>query len=102
MPVVGKTTPKLYSNKGLIPVDSSVSPLIILAKIDSVNQPNGLNVVGGDKIVFTGSNLPRDITTSIISLVFSNGLKTECKPVKLTSTELTCETERFDYQTDLA
>mmetsp|Transcript_41643 Transcript_41643/g.63602 ORF Transcript_41643/g.63602 Transcript_41643/m.63602 type:complete len:261 (+) Transcript_41643:1983-2765(+) len=55
-----------------------------------------LNLIGADNITFTGTNLPRTLSTSTVSIKFSDDLTTECVPQISTSTELVCLTNAFD------
>jgi hypothetical protein len=79
-PTVGSWKPILMSNMGLIPNADSAAAVTIAATLTTATPGTDLNLLGGDEIVFVGTNLPRNLKTSSIDVKFSDTQETKCIP----------------------
>ena len=64
--------PTLISVFGLIPNSESLTSVQLPCFVSSVSPNYYLNLIGGDNITFTGQFFPTNLTTSNISIVFSD------------------------------
>ena len=86
----------LRSKFGLVPVDAGAANIDVLCTITSASPVIEINVLGQDNITISGTNLPYDVTTSDIKLVFSDPDSTTCVPQISKTDELVCLTSQFD------
>jgi hypothetical protein len=54
-----------------------------------------LNLLGGDNVTFVGTNLPRDLSQSTVTITFNDNQGTLCVPNLMATTELICTTNAF-------
>lgn len=101
-PVCGDWHPEIYSNKGLIPVDSSVPKLTVDCTVTSIFPTIDLNVLGHDNLTISGTNFPRYLQDNTIEIEFDNLEKAKCIPQITDSTELVCLTSEFNKLTELS
>jgi hypothetical protein len=71
-PTCGDYKPILTSMLGIIPVASGVNAHTVQCTITAAQPNTGLNLLGGDNITLSGSNLPHTLETSIVSIKFSD------------------------------
>jgi len=95
-PVCGTHKPILLSSLGLIPNLAAVAGLQIDCTITSVTPSSGLNLLGGDNITISGTNLPIVLWRSIVEIKFSDTQETTCVAQDSTTTTLVCLTSAFD------
>jgi len=79
-PTCGDHLPILTSHIGIIPVDDTVSAETITCVLTSVYPSSSLNLLGGDNLTFSGSMLPKVLSTSAISIKFDDADQTICVP----------------------
>jgi len=79
---------------GFIPADSTTA-VVIASAVTTATPSSDYNLLGGDEIVFAGSNLPRDLKRSTIEIKFSDAQETKCIPLSASGSELKCRTEKF-------
>jgi len=95
-PVCGDWLPMLVANEGLVNTSSELVPETISCTVSSVVPTTQLNLLGGDNLTISGTQLPWDMKRSNISLTFNDAQSTNCIPQESTSTTLVCLTEAFD------
>lgn len=72
-PTCGDHMPILTSVLGIIPVnDTLVTAETITCTLTSLFPDNTLNLLGGDNLTFTGTMLPKVLSTSAVSIKFSD------------------------------
>lgn len=74
----GEWTPILTSFYGLIPNAADVAAQAVLCTISGAEPSFGLNLLGGDNITISGTNLPHNLKTSTVVMKFSDSQETEC------------------------
>jgi hypothetical protein len=77
-PTCGEWTPILTSFFGLIPNAADVPAQTVLCSISGAEPGFGLNLLGGDNITISGTNLPHNLKTSTVFMKFSDSQETEC------------------------
>jgi len=77
---------------GLIPVQGGTTQISVALTVSSVSPASGLNQLGGDTIVLTGTGF--DVVIENTSITFSDG--TTCTVTSSTSTQLSCTVSEFD------
>jgi hypothetical protein len=92
----------VFAKKGIISNGGTLADIEIKCTITGVAPLKDMNVLGGDMITFTGTNLPHQVKENDLTITFSNELATKCKPESSKSTSLKCKTEAFDKAADLA
>lgn len=71
-PTCGDHVPILTSLLGIIPVNDAVSGETITCTLTSLYPDSSLNLLGGDNLTFTGTMLPKVLSTSAVSIKFSD------------------------------
>lgn len=71
-PTCGDHLPILTSTLGVIPNADGLVPEEFLCTLDSIFPATNLNLLGGDNITLSGSLLPKDLSTSTVSIVFTD------------------------------
>lgn len=71
-PTCGNHIPILTSRLGVIPVNEAVTAESITCVLTSVFPSSNLNLLGGDNLTFTGSMLPKALSTSTVSIKFND------------------------------
>jgi hypothetical protein len=79
-PTCGEHIPILTTRFGIIPVNETVSAESIACVLTSVYPNSNLNLLGGDNLTFTGSLLPKALSTSTVSIKFNDPDQTVCTP----------------------
>jgi hypothetical protein len=79
-PTCGDHLPMLTSLIGIIPVDETVTAETITCVLTSVFPSSSFNLLGGDNLTFTGSMLPKVLSTSTVSIKFNDKDETICTP----------------------
>jgi hypothetical protein len=64
--------------------------------MSSIFPTTTLNLLGGDNLTFTGSMLPKVLSTSSVSIKFSDTQQTNCIPQISKTDQLVCLTEKFN------
>jgi hypothetical protein len=62
----------------------------------SIFPSTSLNLLGGDNLTFTGTMLPKVLSTSSVSIRFSDTQTTNCIPQISSTDTLVCLTEEFN------
>lgn len=93
-PVCGEYVPTIKTVKGNLKNSDSLEKLKLACEITVVTPDKDLNPLGGDRLTFSGSLLPRDVHQSTIEIKFDE--KTTCKPQTSSSGSLICQTAAFD------
>jgi hypothetical protein len=71
-PVCGDHLPIFTSTLGVIPNAVGLIEDTVVCTFNYVTPSEKLNLLGGDNLTFTGTFLPRDLTTSTVSIKFSD------------------------------
>lgn len=71
-PTCGDHLPILTSVLGVVPNAAGLTAKTILCTITGVNPSTGVNLLGGDNITISGTNLPHNLDSSIVSIKFSD------------------------------
>lgn len=77
-PTCGEWTPILTSDLGVIPNTESLETQTVLCSISGAEPSTSLNLLGGDNITISGTNLPHNLKTSTVLIKFSDSQETEC------------------------
>jgi hypothetical protein len=77
-PTCGDWTPVLNSFMGLIPNAEALATQTVSCSISAAEPAYGLNLLGGDNITISGTNLPHNLITSTVAIKFSDSQETEC------------------------
>ena len=94
-PAAGSWSVRVTDDKGLIPVDSSVTLIDIGLTVDVVAPNDGLNQLGGDILSLSGSRF--DTSSDSTTVTFSDG--TPCDILETGDGLLVCEVSGFDATT---
>lgn len=95
-PVCGDWLPMLVANEGLVNSSSGLNPETITCTVSSVVPTTQLNLLGGDNLTISGTQLPWNMKRSDLQITFNDAQETKCVPQESTSTSLVCLTEPFD------
>lgn len=79
-PTCGDHLPILTDILGVVPNSDTMVAEEFTCTLDSIFPSSTLNLLGGDNITFTGSQLPKDLSTSTVSIIFNDTNQTECVP----------------------
>jgi hypothetical protein len=79
-PVCGDYLPIFTSTLGVVPNAVGLISEEVVCTLSYVTPSEKLNLLGGDNLTFTGTFLPRDLSTSTVSIKFSDAQQTECIP----------------------
>lgn len=94
-PVCGANlSPSIVALLGGIPT-TGVTGITIDCTLSAVTPGTDLNLLGADNITFTGTNLPRVLSSSTVAISFGDSQNTDCIPVISTATSLVCLTNAF-------
>jgi len=85
-PTCGDHLPILTSTLGIIPVDDTLNYETIYCTLTSLFPDSTLNLLGGDNLTFTGTMLPKFLSTSSVAIKFSDTAETTCTP-QISSTD---------------
>lgn len=95
-PTCGTHLPIYTSILGIIPNSDQLVAEEIDCTISSIFPDTSLNLLGGDNLTFTGTMLPKVLSTSTVSIKFNDAQQTSCIPQISTTDQLVCLTEAFD------
>jgi hypothetical protein len=95
-PTCGDHLPILTSTLGVIPNSDSLVAEEFTCTLTSIFPSTTLNLLGGDNITFTGTQLPKNLDTSTVSIVFNDTNQTTCIPQISSTDTLVCLTDAFD------
>ena len=95
-PTCGIHLPILTSTLGIIPNSNQLVAEHIECTVTSIFPSTSLNLLGGDNLTFTGTMLPKVLSTSEVSIKFNDALQTNCIPQISSTDQLVCLTEKFD------
>jgi len=95
-PTCGDYKPILTSVLGVIPTTDAVSPQTITCTVSVASPATGLNLLGGDNITISGTNLPHNLITSNISVTLSDTQNTQCVAQISSTGNFVCLTSAFD------
>ena len=95
-PVCGDYLPIFTSTLGVVPNAVGLISEEVVCTLSYVTPSEKLNLLGGDNLTFTGTFLPRDLSTSTVSIKFSDAQQTECIPQTSQTDKLVCLTNAFD------
>jgi len=100
-PTCGSYVPAVTTPKGNIPIADSVKAKDIACTMSAASPLKDVNLLGKDKITFTGTNFPHELKDNVFDITFTNGLKTKCDAISTKTTELVCLTNKFDTKLDI-
>lgn len=86
----------LYHKHGLVNNSHNISAQTIECTIDSVHPTTQLNLLGGDNLTITGTQLPWALGKSYVNIKFNDSQSTPCVPQESSSNKLICLTKPFD------
>lgn len=79
-PVCGSHLPNLVSNYGNINNTASLTATVIGCTATSIVPTTQLNLLGGDNLTISGTNLPWNMARSDIIITLSDAQSTKCIP----------------------
>lgn len=80
IPVCGSHLPNLVAKQGSVNSSASLSATVIGCTATSIVPTTQLNLLGGDNLTITGTNLPWNMATSNIDITLSDAQSTKCIP----------------------
>jgi len=98
-PTCGNWKPILVSSLGKIGLATAVADQSIQCSITSGFPLTSLNLIGGDNITISGTNLPYELINNEVEIHFNDAQKTKCVPQDSTTNKLVCMTEGFNEDT---
>jgi len=100
-PTCGEWYPEIYSDHGLIPLDTTATKIKIDCTVTAITPNTDLNVLGGDNLTISGTNFPKFVADNSVDIGFSNSDSTKCVLQSSKSTEMICLTKPFDKVANL-
>ena len=95
-PTCGYHLPILTSNLGVVPNAEGLISEELNCTLTDILSASSINLLGGDNITFSGTMLPKDLSTSNVTIKFNDTKQTSCIPQISSSNELVCLTGAFD------